>query len=290
MPSTKTQIQTKNKTGALAKRRETAKTIRQITDGLFSSLVDFTLYSLLLLPAASFGKRASSAGVYSTFKEADEMLSVCDFQSFKNALRKLKEKGFISSIRDWQNKKIATLEGLKKLKMILPFYDEKRFWDGNLYILQYDISVDQNKVRDALWRFLKKLGAVKLQQSSYLLFSNPAELINEFLKDYPYFSGNTLISKLTKQGILGGEDISKFLWSRAGMDEVNSQYRSFIDRYKMSKDISKSKIFLDYFSILRKDPQIPFELLSDEYLGDEAYLLFLRLSKNTLLNTYVRTD
>jgi phenylacetic acid degradation operon negative regulatory protein len=268
--------------GEKAGRRIIAQKVSQITQGLFSNLADFTLYFLLFLPTASLGKPATSSGIYHTFQEADQALGEINYDSFKNAIRKLKEKGFLNNFKEWKNKKIATIEGTKRLNSVLPFYHEERFWDGNFYIVQYDIPLEQNRIRNLLRELLKRLGSIKLQKSSYLLFYNPQDLIKQFLSKHQEFSGNILISQLTKHGILGNEDMVKFLWQQAGLEEINLEYKEFIDKYRSGKNFSHQEMFIDYFSILKKDPQIPFELLPTNYLGDKAYLLFLKYFKTTL--------
>ena len=276
---------TKEKIGQKALRRVNSKQLREITDGLFSYLTDFVLFWFLFLPAASFGKRRSSQDIYKMFSEAEQSLEAINYRSFKNAYRKLKEKGLINSIKQWRNKAIATGKGLRRLKSLLPFYDEERFWDKNLYIVQYDIAEKQSRIRDQFrdW-FIKRLGGIRLQESSYLLFYNPQELVKRFLKDKQDFEGVILISKMTKDGFLGEEKIEDFIWWQAGLAELNVEYREFLEEYSKKEKISLSKMFQDYFNLLKKDPQVPFELLPDEYLGDEAYLLFNKYFKKTLLN------
>lgn len=272
----------------MAKTRTDAKTIRQLTDGLFSSIVDATLYYLLFLPVAAFGKKGSVMQAFDIVEEADYLKGQLGYKQFKNAYLKLKEKGLIKSIKEWKDKTLATEEGLKRLQSLLPFYDEERRWDGNLYIVQYDIPIHQDAIRNRLrdW-LLRKLGAIRLLDSSYILFKNPQELVKRFIKQFGELEGNVIISRLPKDGFLGHEDLGKFLWERSGLAEVNEKYRQFIESYKHYRGEMNSKIFLDYFSILRDDPQIPFELLPDDYLGDGVYLLFLQLSKNTLFGIHV---
>jgi phenylacetic acid degradation operon negative regulatory protein len=274
------------KIGEKARKRVSSKQIKQITEGLFSSLADCVLFYLLLLPAASFGKSRSSRGVYEMFNQAEGALQEINYYFFKNAYRKLKEKGLIASIKEWKNKRVATNKGLRRLKNLLPFYDEERVWDKNLYIIQYDIPEKQSYIRDQFrdW-FLKKLGGIRLQESSYLLFNNPQELIKRFLKEKRDFEGVILISKLTKDGFLGEEKIEDFIWWQSGLAELNVEYREFLDKYDKEKN-SLSKMFQDYFNLLKKDPQVPFELLPDEYLGDEAYLLFNKYFKKTLFEKW----
>jgi DNA-binding transcriptional regulator PaaX len=269
--------------GKLSKKRLAKKRVKELTEGLFSSFCDFLLYWFLLLPVSSLGKSKTSVAVYQMFRDADRLHHDINYQTFKNAYIKLRRKGLIRSIKEWRNKKIATKEGIKRLKSILPFYDEKRFWDGNLYLVQYDIPRKQNHLRNWLrdW-LLKKLRAIFLQESLYLIFFNPQELIANFLKDKPHFQGNILISKLEKDGILGEEKIEDFLWRKTGLEELNAEYQNFIDKYKNKKikEVNLGEVFREFFSILNKDPQIPFELLPKHYLGDEAYLLFLKFFKN----------
>lgn len=152
------------------------------------------------------------------------------------------------------------------------------------------MPVKQNLVRDALRRLLKKLGGVKLQDSAYLVFSDPSELTKKFIEEHQDFLGNILISKLTKHGFLGDMDLVTYLWTQSDLANINNEYREFIEKYKKEKVASPVQVSIEYYSILEKDPQLPFELLPEEYLGDEAYLLFLSLVKNTLFDAYVRNQ
>lgn len=275
--------------GSLAKGRLTKKAIEQLTNSLFSTTIDATLYWLLILPVASFGKKGSMMAAFDILEEADYLKEKVSYKQFKNAYLKLKQKGLITSVKEWKNKSIATEKGRKRLRSNLPFYDEKRAWDGNLYLVQYDIPIHQNAVRDQFreW-FLKRLGAIKLQDSSYLLFDNPQELIKRFINQIDDFEGNVVISRFSPDGFLGEVDLKEFLWKKAGLSNINDKYKLFLEKYRQKDDSRpKSELFLDYFSILKEDPQLPFKLLPEEYLGDEAYWLFLKRSKSTLFYKYV---
>lgn len=278
----------KTSVGELARRRVVSQKVKKVTEGLFSNIFDFALYTLLLLPATSFGKPSTSKGVYQMFQEANALGEGINYQTFKNAIRKLKEKRFIERLKDWEEEKLATQEGIKRLKRILPFYDEKRFWDGNLYLVQYDIPVERNRTRDLLrdW-FLRGLRAIQLQKSLYLVFFNPQKLIQKFIEGKSGFEGNILVSKLARDGFLGEERIEDLLWQKSGLEGLNLEYENFIDKYKKKNKVYPSEIHTEYFSLLKKDPQIPFELLPSHYLGDEAYLLFLRHIKHTLFHKYM---
>jgi len=133
-----------------------------------------------------------------------------------------------------------------------------------------------------LRRLLLKLGGIKLQNSLYLTVNNPYKFIEEFKKEYS-FEGLILVSELSQRSFIGEEDLKSFVWKMAKLDIVNDRYRDFINRWKNKKgEVSKTKIAIEYYSILKDDPQLPFELLLDDYLGDEAYLLFQRFIKKSL--------
>lgn len=276
--------------GEQALQRVNKAFVEDLTDGLFSTLIDTTLYWLLFLPMASVGKRGSVLQAYRIVEEAYDLQKALNYEKFNNAYRKLKDKGLIHSVKDWADKKIATKEGMKRLNSAIPHYDEKRYWDGRLYVIIYDIPVHQNAYRDKFrsW-FLKKLRAVQLQDSSYVLFYNPQELVKSFVAELGDFEGNILISRLGKSGFLSGLDLKDFLWKQSGLDMVNLEYRQFLKEYgPRPKPQRRAKALLLYLKILHKDPQLPFQLMPKKYLGDKAYLLFLKYTKKTPINTHVR--
>lgn len=262
----------------IVQQRITRKKVKKLTDGLFGSLVDLTLFSLFL-PLSSFGHAASSRGVYQTFKETNEALADFNYQKIKRSLSKLKEQGLIESFQNWAYEPIITQTGQKRLKSLLPVYLEKRPWDGKIYLVNYDISSKQNYLRNRLRDLLEKLGGFEIQDSLYLIASNPYQFVQEFIKENKP-DGLILISELGRQGFVGEDSLKDFIWVNAGLEKVNDNYHDFIEKWKDVKNgFSKTAMAIDYYSILQKDPQLPFGILPDDYLGDEAYLLFRRLSK-----------
>lgn len=262
----------------IVQQRITRKRVKKLTDGLFGSLVDLTLFSLFL-PLSSFGHAASSRGVYETFKETDEALAEFNYQHIKRSLTKLKEQGLIESFKSWTNEPMITLAGKKRLKNLLPVYQEKRPWDGKIYLVNYDISSKQNYLRNRLRDLLEKLGGFEIQDSLYLIANNPYQFVQEFIKENNP-DGLILISELGKQGFVGEDSLKDFIWVNAGLEKINDRYNDFIGKWKDVKGgFSKTAVAIDYYSILQNDPQLPFKILSDDYSGDEAYLLFQKLIK-----------
>lgn len=255
-----------------SRQRIKAKKIRRITNGIFSTVTDITLYTLYLI-GSSFGNRSTSRDVYKTFSEADELLLNINYQTFDRALQKLKEQGLMNSLKKWTYEPIITQKGRQKLLTMTPIYDDKRIWDKDLYLISYDIETAQNAQRATFRLMLKRLGTIKLQESLYLTCYNPALIFSEFLEENN-LKENVLIYQLGKAGFIGKKNLIEFLWEKANLEEVNNSYHQFIQRYKSNKSFSKTQMAIDYYSIIKDDPQLPFELLPDKYLGDEANLLF----------------
>lgn len=264
------------KKGELAKKRLLKKQVKKITEGLLSATTDLLLFSLYL-PAASLGTRPTRAGVDQTFDEAYQMLEELNYKTIKRALYQLKKQGLIESSTNWLIEPFITQAGKKRLESLLPFYDEKRKWNGHLYLVNYDIEVKRNRLRDVLRESLRKVGSVKLQNSLYLCFYNPHNILKDFLEKY-HLKGTVLVSELGKKGFLGKGELKEFLWQTAELEELNQRYQSFLEKYQNKKEVSKIEVSFAYYSLLQDDPQLPFELLPDEYLGDKAFLLFQKLT------------
>lgn len=260
-----------------ARQRINAKRIRKVTNGIFSTITDVTLFTLFLI-GASLGKRGTSRDVYKTFSEADELLLKINYQTFQTSLNKLKNQGLISSLKNWAIEPIITRGGMLKLLSITPIYDEKRIWDHNLYLISYDIDTSHNTQRARFRFMLKRIGTIKLQESLYLTCYNPEKIFSDFLKEND-LEEDVLISHLGKDGFIGQDDLKELLWNKANLNDVNNRYREFIQKYRNKSELSKTQIAIDFYSILQDDPQLPFELLPDTYLGDEVYLFFQKLNK-----------
>lgn len=261
-----------------AENRVLKKNLAKISEGLLSTATDAVLFTLFL-PVASFGTRPTSYGVYQTFQEANEMLEKINYKTFKNALYRLCRKGLIKPLA----KKLTEIEitelGRKRLEELSPKYQENRPWNKMIYLINYDIKDKKNRQRDLFRRFLKEIGAAKIQQSLYFIPYNPKTLIAEFIKNHQ-IKGQILISELGQDSSLGDDDLKEFLNKAYHLEKLNERYEDFIQRYKNIKGVKfKSQVALDFYSILKDDPQIPFELLPSEFSSDEAYLLFKKLTK-----------
>lgn len=266
-------------TKSLAQRRVLKKKILKLSDGLLSSTTDFALF-LLFTGVSSVGKPYNSRGVSQSASEGEELLSKINYKSLKNALYNLQKKGLIESARQTLAEPAITKAGLSRLTKTLPTYQQRRPWDKMVYLINYDVPRNKNYYRDSLRNTLQKLRAAPIQNSLFLTPYNPKEILRRFIKENGQH-GSILVSTLSKNSSIGEEsNIKKMLWNLYNLESVNRSYKRFIAIYKnkSQKTVSKSQVTLDFLSIVDVDPQLPFDLLLPSYKGDEAYLLFRRLT------------
>jgi len=203
-----------------------------------------------------------------------------DEEKIKRAFYELKKEGLVEyGKRLWLEPQI-TQEGRKRLAGFLPQYDPVRAWDKRFYLITYDIPEKERKNRDLLRRFLKKIGCGLLQESLWITPYNPKKVINEYVAEAG-LEEQILISDMGKDGQVGQEDIRELINRVYGLDELNEGYREFINKVTKKK-YPKMEMTSWFFSILKDDPQLPFELLPDVWLGEKAWQMVKPLLKNNI--------
>jgi DNA-binding transcriptional regulator PaaX len=267
----------------LSEKRLRRKKVKKLTFGVTDALTNIALYSIYVGANMLAEGGKGPVTVNRAFDKADSWIGKLDAKKLRRALYNLHQQGLITSVREAAVLPKITENGINKIKNILPAYDEKRVWDKNLYTIYYDIPIQKNNKRNILREYLKKLKAVKLQDSIYLTPYNPENIIDKIINEYN-IEGQILISTINPyKGLKNIGNIKDFLWDIYGLEKVNRKYKKFIEKKKRSDKAElkqhKMKIAFEYFSILEDDPQIPFELLSDKYLGDEAYLLYKKAAR-----------
>jgi len=60
-----------------------------------------------------------------------------------------------------------------------------------------------------------------------------------------------------------------------GLDNLNLRYEAFIDQVKEAK-IEPADLAVRYLAILKQDPQLPFRLLPQNWLGDKAHQIYVK--------------
>lgn len=254
---------------------ELSRRVKKISEGMLSKFVDLTLVSVYFGLEASLGgyTKVGLAG-----EKAVNDLSNTDYNSIKNSFRYLRRKGLIESVKENIILPDITRDGRKRLKSILPFYDEKRVWDKHIYLVTYDFPRQRNIQRDSFRSYLRKIGCGSLQYSVWLTPYNPKRLIEEFVQKYDLDNDLIIISSLGKDGTIGDADLNGLMEKTYELTNLNSRYMEFIRFIRNKIILTKDQVVYSFLTILRDDPQIPFELLPDDWVGDEAYALFKKLT------------
>ncbi|PIV38726.1 MAG: hypothetical protein COS30_00530 [Candidatus Portnoybacteria bacterium CG02_land_8_20_14_3_00_45_8] len=200
-----------------------------------------------------------------------------DEEKIKQVFYQLKQQGLIDyASRLWQ-KPLITDQGRKRLKGILPRYDELRAWDSRLYLITYDIPEKIKFQRDKLRYFLKQIGCGLLQESVWVTPYNPKKLLKEYVSEND-LSGLVLVSDLGRDGQIGEENIRSLAGTIFRLEDLNRRYREFINHWLGKKPAPDT--VGSFFSILKDDPQLPFELLPDDWAGEQVWQLVKPLLKS----------
>ncbi|MBU1327354.1 hypothetical protein KKB64_02245 [Patescibacteria group bacterium] len=242
------------------------------TEGLVRSAVNGVLWWMYLV-GASIGKSPTSAGAYRMFREADKALEEFHYETFKQVLVTLRKQKFIVQK---QKKTLLDIEiteaGKKRLGSLLPSYQKKRQWDGYIYLISYDIPEKTRNSRDLLREYLRRIGCGLLQESVWLTSYNPQGILDEFMQDH-HITGTVLVSKLDKEGTLGDRNFINLLVRVYKLDALNRRYQEFIDE-AVKKRRTLFQLAVMYKLILRDDPQLPFSLLPNGWLGEKAHEMY----------------
>ena len=248
--------------------------IRKVSEGVLEKAVDVTLVSIFYGFEFGFtGGKGEKAGV-----EAFKSLEDFNYQTIRRSFIYLRQKGFIQSVKEELTLPKITTEGKKRLESLIPRYDEKRTWDGRIYLIIYDLPIERNNERSYLRDFLKKIGCGMLQQSVWLTPYNPTKLIQEFVEERNLGEDLILVSSLGKGKTIGDWSLKELIEKVFNVQELNERYKKFI--FKVEKgDLLRTQLIFTFLSILKDDPQLPFKLLPEDWIGERAYHLFQKVSR-----------
>lgn len=252
----------------------TTALVKKATKGICGSMLDLMIWQVALI-GASVGK-TGSRGMYDAFREADEILQKVNHRSLAATWHDLRRKRLITfSKRQNLYYPEVTEFGKKRLAAVFPQYHEKRPWDKKIYLITYDIPEEDHNKRDTFRRFLHQMNARLLQESTWFTPYNPRQLINEFVK-VQNIPGMILVSDIGTDGGIGETTIQDLLIRIYSLENINDQYEEFIKHTGEKNKTSKYLLF-EYLSILKSDPQLPFELLPKGWLGDKAYQAYRKI-------------
>lgn len=257
--------------------KDNSKTIGQkileLTDGVIGTTTDITLlllFSAVTVPGAG-GK--SSYRIHQAFDEAYRWHEQINYQQIKLALGQLIRHGLVQRKRYSKTDISITNLGLERIREILPTYHTSRPWDGHVYLTSYDIPIRANSARNLLRTYIKKTGGALLQDSLWINPYNPTKLIDLFMNE-KHISGTVLISKLGKDGTIGDESLHTLINRVYKLNELAERYNDFIRHYQRNTNISSLEAMMSFCGILKEDPQLPFQLLPNNFPSEKAYKIY----------------
>lgn len=261
----------------------------RVSWGFVETLSGLLLYQFALgvsLATTTGGKRSGtvSQALEETDQLSDQLFTTFDPSQIKSAFYHLKRKGLIKTIKSKRYEAKITKRGLNQLEQELPQYQEERPWDKRVYLINYDIEEEDSNTRKNLYQFLHEIKCAPLQRSTFLSVYNPRGLLKLWRKDHIPL-GDILVSDLGPDGALGERPLEDLVADAYQLTKINIQYAGFLKEFSYSPKNQPAQLLQAFFSfnaILKQDPQLPFELLPNDWLGDRAYQRYRKILGDSL--------
>lgn len=253
--------------------KELKEQVLDLSCGVLATAIDLVLFSVLFgleVGSAGYGSPKVARASERALSQAAEL--AIDKETIKRAIYKATHQNLIQrqkrGIKYWK----ITKEGKKRIRSLISQYDEKRVWDGRLYLVTYDIPETKRGDRDILREYLRKIDCGMLQISVWLTPYNPTGVLKDFIRKKNLL-GAIIVSDIGKDGSVGEEDLDDLINRVYKLDELNERYETFIYAAEQ-RELDRMQTAFEFLSILADDPQLPFELLPYNWRGEKAYGIF----------------
>lgn len=248
---------------------EISERISKFSEGIVNRAVDLVILSIYfrldLENLEDTGNEYERAAIAS--------ISGISKSTFTRALVHLRQLGLLARDKGAFGGHSLTDEGLARVNSLIPVYAQERIWDNSLYIISYELPVGRNVDRNALRDYLKSFGCGRLQNSSWLWHYNPKSRIDEYLVKHPEYRENVYLSVLRPEDLLGGRSMEEIVGKVYSLKKISDRYGWFVGEVKGGQ-LTRPRVVFKFLSILKDDPQVPYELVSENWMGYEAYELF----------------
>lgn len=220
-----------------------------------------------------------------------KVLGVSSSQAVRSALSRMSQRGWLQSRRIGRRSYYSlTSKGEKLITSGAQriFLGRQGSWDGRWHLLTYRIPDEHADLRTRLRRELGWIGFGRLDSSLYIAPYDYTDELKELCERLPVAD---FVDHFEAQYL--GPDSDQDLVNRAwDLDELNEQYRHFIEKYRplyrAARDAFVSgdgpdpeTCFVHRFMLIHEyrefpfiDPDLPAELLPDNWLGGDARRLF----------------
>lgn len=246
--------------------KEVSRAALALTEGLFSHSVDMTLWLMVYFGELSipFG---TSGKTWRAIAAADRFLREVNYDVIKNAIVSARRYGYLARTTGRKSWPKITQEGKKRLASVIPRYDQERAWDGRLHLVTYDIPEKRADDRYSLREFIKRIGCGRLQDSVWITPYNPIDLVRSFAQKRE-LSGTIVVSDVGKDGSVGEEDVRALVSRVYKLEDLNDRYNAWLEE---TDDGVDHWAIIQFLSILKDDPQLPFTILPPTWKGNIAY-------------------
>ncbi len=212
-------------------------------------------------------------------------------QAVRSTLSRMSQKGWLESRKigrhSFYSQTPRFLELLEDGAQRI-FQPRRDPWDGQWHLLIYTIPESKRDLRRRLRERLLWLGFGSLNQATWISprdLRTEVEQIVDTLKVRPYVECFTA----KHHGFTSDEEIVARCWN---LERLNEYYSTFIDRYdppfqkyqaqlRAGNSLNPQECFVQRFMLIHEfrfspyvDPNLPLELLPDDWLGERATQLF----------------
>lgn len=253
--------------GKLGSKQDLSRKALLAAEGVFAHTVDMALWLSIYFAEMSLPQSASGQ-LWRAQRAADRFLDHVNYEVIKNAMLTAKKRGWVKTVRRGALPEI-TKEGRRRLLSVIPLYDNKRVWDERMHLVTYDIPEKDKSQRELLRKQLIRIGCGKLQDSVWMTPYDPIDTLRTFIEERS-LGGTIIISNLGRDASIGEENLQGLVVRIYKLEELNKRYEKWIKDVETLKSMDQLALF-GYLSILRDDPQLPFDLLPKWWKGDKAY-------------------
>lgn len=237
----------------------------EITEGACSSLTDallvFIQYGLAFVENPS-----DMRSLHSAMRMMERKMFLINYDTLKSAVQNMRRKGWIKEMLH------ITPEGHRRLEDILPSVYVLPKWDGKWYFVIFDIPEKIKTKREILRAYLKIFKFGKLQNSVWISPINFLGDVDKIVKEQdinPY----VIFSISHQVGTEDGRVLTEKVW---GVRKLNEEYNKFVEEVSSGGSSVMVSTIFKYQRLLREDPQLPRELLPEDWAGEEAFQIYLR--------------
>lgn len=256
-------------------KRQVVTEIASLTAGLAGTTLDLVvLIAALGGSLILFGPRGKDLYADRKYKNAYRVAEWIfnKFQKtrFRQALDRAASQGYL--VRIARGEYQLTVRGKKHLRQLLPEYKLPSKWDGQLWLVTYDIPENQRKSRDILRDRLDQIGCGLIQKSVWLSVKDPRKWLKDFVQENN-LSGLVIVSHLGRDGNIGEEGVTALTSRVFKIAALEKRYQKWLSDIQKPNANFQPAAF-SYLSILRSDPVLPNELLPQPWIGDKARQIF----------------